>query len=409
MWFPIRPRNTRSRLNLEPLEQRCLLAGGLLSGPLTQVVDATAAAVGVTSAPGTDAAMLTSPGEFPLSIAQNADGGGHLPPGQSGSSLRTHPDTPGAQHGGGHNKPASDGALVDSPANATEDVAKAHGKGKGQDSADGGKSAPHRGGRDKNQSTEEGDGDTATHPVDHTTGPTAKGGKDSAPTTVEPPPSAVRQPPEEEGETEVAEQAQRLPAANRVGEEVRVKAVVVVEAAGEAHRLTDGFVYWEEHAEAARHALLAVPAAAAPPPEAQLFLKRDAASPDGHLLPESPAPIPPLVAPRAAVVQQSVTVRALEVTEEVAAVDGPAPRVPGLAEDAVVDVAALEQAFAEFLTALTEPERTLAGWLAQLGPAPWILMSLALAGTAFGTLRQQQRRQRLVTADDAVRPDWGVG
>ncbi len=70
------------------------------------------------------------------------------------------------------------------------------------------------------------------------------------------------------------------------------------------------------------------------------------------------------------------------------------------AEVGTVDAAALEQAFAEFLTATTDLEQSVAGWLEQCGPGPCgFLMGLAVTGTAWGVIWQSRARRSYTSPD----------
>jgi hypothetical protein len=117
-----------------------------------------------------------------------------------------------------------------------------------------------------------------------------------------------------------------------------------------------------------------------------------------------------LDAQRTTAVPRGLTVRVVAVEQEREAVHKPAPQAPGVVEDLPVDVAALEQAFNGFLVSVTDMEHAVSNWLTQMGPTSWVLMGLALLGSAFGIVRKHQaRRGRLVAADDGeARPDWVV-
>jgi len=84
-----------------------------------------------------------------------------------------------------------------------------------------------------------------------------------------------------------------------------------------------------------------------------------------------------------------------------------APPAGGLVDAGAADVNALEQAFEQFLTSVTDVEQGLLGWLRLAGPAPWILMGLALVGAGYGSLWQRRRRGYFLAADGGdVRLDW---
>jgi len=130
-------------------------------------------------------------------------------------------------------------------------------------------------------------------------------------------------------------------------------------------------------------------------------------------LPEMPT-FQEVAPPHFATVPQAQALRVLaqEEAEPSSAAETFPPQAAELAEPGAVEWSALEQAFAQFLQSVQDLERTLATWLRQLGPTPWILMGLALAGTAYTLVwrRQQWWRARLVRLDgDELQLDWWFG
>jgi hypothetical protein len=206
-------------------------------------------------------------------------------------------------------------------------------------------------------------------------------------------------------ESPSVEQSERL-IVSHGDEEVHVKVETVVTDAA-AHRLADGFVIGGEHTEEARHVAPVPVATPLPPHEEHLVTAQTAASAYEHILLEPPHEFRDAEARLATVAPPVPLVRVYAVEVEEQATPGPAPRTLGVAADGVVDGGALEQAFNDFLGSLTDLEQTLTSCLIQLGPAPWILMGLALVSTACGVVHRRRRRGRLVGVDgEEVRVDW---
>jgi hypothetical protein len=83
-----------------------------------------------------------------------------------------------------------------------------------------------------------------------------------------------------------------------------------------------------------------------------------------------------------------------------------------LADAAPADLAALDRALGQFLDQLAGLRQELTGWLARVGPLPWVLLGAALAVTAHELFRRRLRRSLgLLSAagGDDLAPAWLPG
>lgn len=173
-----------------------------------------------------------------------------------------------------------------------------------------------------------------------------------------------------------------------------------------ANRLPEGFVYWMPAAETTTQP---VQVASALPPHAESALLEQAAPDQAeHTLGERHVAQMPERAV-ATVARRVAALHFVAVEQEETATQYATPQAQGLADAGAVDQSALDQAFTDFLNSLTDLERTLTGWLAQLGPLPWILMGLALVGTACGAMRRLPARRGPCVALDGTELQWALG
>jgi hypothetical protein len=88
------------------------------------------------------------------------------------------------------------------------------------------------------------------------------------------------------------------------------------------------------------------------------------------------------------------------------------PESCGLLGDGGADLSAMERALQLFLDRLATMPDELGGWLARLGPLPWVLMGIAAAGAGQELVRRRKHKRRGgvdAEGDNAVSLRWASG